>query len=185
MQDETIILKGFGLQMLQKNIWKDNIPQGEPRDKPLYYSSLGTPVFSDLRIEGFSYTSKQYGNVTVPTMVFTSVLMTVDQSKHIIKTDIQGRNGSVKEYISDGDYTVNIKGVITAPNGIYPYDAVVDLKKWLHAPMEFRVASRWLQNLDIDVLVIENYSIPQMEGGYSYQLFDINCISDLPFELNL
>jgi len=39
--------------------------------------------------------------------------------------------------------------------------------------------------LNIDNIVVEDYSIPQVEGGYSYQMFTINAISDFPVELKI
>jgi hypothetical protein len=35
-------------------------------------------------------------------MKFTSALITVTQQKNIVKTALAGRNGTVKEYMSDG-----------------------------------------------------------------------------------
>jgi hypothetical protein len=34
------------------------------------------------------------------------------------------------------------------------------------------------------MLVVDNYELPQDEGGYSYQQFTIKLISDDPVELN-
>ena len=43
----------------------------------------------------------------------------------------------------------------------------------------------WMGNLGIDKLVVENYSIPQVVGGYSYQMFSIDAVSDLPVQLRI
>ncbi len=201
-----LIIKTFGLNALERNLYRTGIEKLGPSQNdggfkadtqktlqlpsypgqqvPLYRSSIGTPVFTDIEFVGGQYTingvAYQFGSVKLET-----VLLTVTQQKLIVKTPIQGRNGTVKEYISDGDYQVNIRGVITSPNGIIPDTDVRFLKQMLDAPIPIAVNCRWLQNLDIDNIVIDNYIFMQTEGGMSYQGFEINAISDLPVEILL
>lgn len=155
-------------------------------DPEIYRSDLGTPVYTNIEFSSGQYETntkgvfKQFGP-----MRFEAVLITVSQAKKIIKTDIQGRNGTVKEYIGDDDYAITINGIITGANGQYPIDDVSRLKKILDAPIAIGVSSRFLQNLGIISLVVEEYEISQKEGGYSYQTFSISCISDVPQELKV
>jgi len=39
--------------------------------------------------------------------------------------------------------------------------------------------------MGIDRLVVEGYSFPQSIGSYSYQAFELNCLSDLPVPLTI
>ncbi|KAA2242800.1 hypothetical protein F0L74_09740 [Chitinophaga agrisoli] len=112
-----------------------------------------------------------------------TVLVTVAQSKKIIVTDIQGRDGTVKEYIGMGDYEVTINGIITGSNQHYPIDETHALKQMLDAPVPLVAVSWYLQNLDVYNLVVRDYAFAQEPGGYSRQLFTINCLSDTPIEL--
>ncbi len=153
------------------------------KDPVLYKSALGTPVFCNFEIQGGQWTDQNDVIHQWPDLVFDTVLITVNQQKNIVKTVIQGRNGSVKEYISDGDYMVNIKMILTESNGIMPLQQMSDLKKALDAPMALSVVSRFLQNLDIDNLVVDSYSMPQDPGSYSQQGVEINFLSDEPIEL--
>lgn len=155
-------------------------------DEKLYNSELGTPVFADLTLNGGSY-KDNITNKTInyPEIKLTAVLLTVDFASRIIKTEIQGRNGTVKEYIGEDDAKVNIQGVITGYNGHYPAYEVGQLNLWRKAPVSKKVVSAFLQNLGIDNLVVESMSVPQIMGGYSYQTFSISCISDLPVELKI
>lgn len=155
------------------------------KDKPLYMSDLGTPVLCNLEIQDGAWTDSNNVRHEWPYTIFDTVLLTVDQPKNIIKTPIQGRNGTVKEYISDGDYSINIKALIIGAPGVMPLQEVSDLKKVLDAPMSLAVNSRFLQNLGIDNLVVDRYSFPQVEGGYHYQAVEIFCSSDLPIELKI
>ena len=70
-------------------------------------SMLGTPVFADMILQNDSKGSLK--------LQLLWVLLEVTQTKIIIKTPVQGRNGTVKEYISDGDYIVNIRGGLFSP----------------------------------------------------------------------
>jgi hypothetical protein len=181
------IIKGVGVKVLQTSIYRAGIEfvdRNKKSDPSLYNSKLGTPVYTDLTIEEFTYTIDNV-SYTVPKLQLYDVLVDVSMSKNIVKTPIQGLNGTVKEYISDGDSDVVLRGRITGQNGQYPFNEVKALDKLVSAPVAFKVNSRYLQNLDIDTIVIESIKWGQTEGGYSYQEFEIQCCTDFPIELNL
>jgi hypothetical protein len=147
---------------------------------------LGTPVFADVTLQGGSYTDNITGKtITYPEIKLATVLLTVDFTARIVKTEIQGRDGTVKEYIGQDDAKVTIQGIITGTNGHYPAYEVGQLNLWAKAPVTKGATSTFLQNLGVDNLVVESFSLPQIAGGYSYQTFSINCISDLPVELKI
>lgn len=163
-----------------------NIDQTDNRDKELYRSSLGTPVYTNITFQAGTYETNPPGKtVSYGPVTYEAVLITISQAKKIIRTDIQGRDGTVKEYIGLDDYQVTINGIITGPNGHHPKDEVADLKAILDAPVPIDVACTYLQTLGIDSLVVDTYEIGQQEGGYSYQTFSISCLSDVPQELRL
>jgi hypothetical protein len=94
-----------------------------------------------------------------------------------------GRNGTVKEYIGEGDASISFKGVITGKNGHYPIEKVELLKQIIQAPISIPVVCKYLNDLDIHTIVFEDRILDQQEGGYSYQTFSLNAISDTPQEL--
>jgi hypothetical protein len=155
-------------------------------DTPLYISAMGTPVFSNIEFLSDTYETNTKGLFRdTPALRYDAVLLTVSQSKKIIKTEIQGRDGTVKEYIGMDDFSVTINGIITGTNGHYPVDEVALLKQILDAPIPIPVASTYLNNLGINSLVIESYEFGQEAGGYSYQTFSISAVSEIPTELRL
>lgn len=160
-----------------------SMPDVIERDIPILgekgVSKLGTPVLSNLEIKGITYT-KEGVKYTLKTIVLETILMIVSQTKNIITTSIQGKNGTVKEYIADGDYVINIKGILTAPNGVYPLNDVAQLKLALDAQISLEITSWYLQNLGVNFLTITDYTIPQEMGKYSNQSFEINALSDKP-----
>lgn len=150
-----------------------------------YKSSLNTPVLTNIQFTGGSYTDSLGNEKTFKTLIFESILVTVSQSKNIVTTSIQGRDGTVKEYIGMNDYSVTINGIITGQNGHYPKDEVRDLKDMLNAGIAIEVVSWYLQNLDVSTIVVQDYDFSQESGGYSYQKFSINAISDTPQEIKI
>lgn len=156
------------------------IQNNETKDEPIGLSELGTPIYSDITFDACKFDGKDIAEVNVQT-----VLITVDQPINIIKTVIQGRDGTVKEYIGKDDMQITINGIITGKNGVYPRDKVNLLKQWLDAPISKGITTWWLDNMGVSNVVVSSYSFPQTEGGLSYQMFSINCISDLPVELKI
>jgi len=169
-------------------------------DEKLYTSALGTPVFADVTLWGNLPVPKEYTpnmvagkytdnitgkEVTFPVLKYDAVILTVNFVSRIIKTEIQGRDGTVKEYIGQDDAKITIQGIICGWNGHYPAFEVAQLNEWRKAPVAKNVTSTFLQNLGIDSLVVESCDLPQIAGGYSYQTFTIQCISDSPVELKI
>jgi hypothetical protein len=146
-------------------------------------STLGTKVQSNLIIQQGSYTLFDGTTQTWSAMRFDAVLIAVSQAKKIVKTEIAGRNGTVKEYIGMDDYAIQITGVITGANGQHPADEIAQLKRILDAPISIAVSSTYLQNMGIFSIDVESYELGQQPGGYSYQNFTINATSSNPAEL--
>lgn len=184
-QNANIVIQSFGLGAVKTAVYKAGMPASKGQGKSYGVSKLGTPVFSNLDIAGFSYTDQSGKKATVPDIKFETVLFVVNQQKEMLKTVVQGRNTSVKEYICDGDYAVQIMGVLTADNRNFPMQDTSDLISLLKAPLAFKVNSWYLDLFGINNLVVESYQIGQEEGGYCYQKFNIQCLSDSPIELQI
>ncbi len=179
----TYNMKNVKVPIITNNPYEDRIPKTTNVDKELYKSSLGTPVVADVTIKGNTYTDNNGRSITFKDIVLVTVLVSVSQSKNIILTDIQGADGTTKEYIGMGDYSISINGILTGGNGHYPTDEVAALKEVCKAPIPLVVVSRYLQNLDIYNIVIKDYDFEQTAGGYSQQNFSLNCLSDVPVEI--
>jgi hypothetical protein len=189
----SLLARTFNLSKLHVPDKRDNpynvsqVQKGyQAPDESLRDSAIGTPVYADLTLWGGTYTDNITGQqVDFPAIQFDAVIITVDLAAKIIKTDIQGRDGTVKEYIGQDDARVSIQGIICGWNGHYPIDEVGKLNEWRKAPIAKLATSKFLQNLGISNLVVEECSIPQIAGGYSYQQFSMSCLSDLPVELRI
>ena len=186
-----LILSGFGLQVLKAKAFNFGTDE-EDGKSPVATSFLGTPVFSNIDFIEGSYRNLEGDQVNylqggTPGLTVDTVLMTVSQSRNIVTTPIQGRNGTVKEYISDGDYDVTIRGAIVHPSpNVYPEEDVLKLVEALRVQDNIEVASRYLNDVfGITNLVVTGYSLPQTEGFQNTQFFEIKAISDDPIEITI
>jgi hypothetical protein len=182
-----------GAQVLNRLIpWYGDI-QAEPSDEAPFTSMLGTPVFAPLeflKVSGTSLDNTQdVGGQNGNSQTFLRIdtcLITVNQTRNIIKTPIQGRNGTIKEYISDGDFELNIKGVIISPYMLqYPADEVSIFIELMGLQKQIPVASEFLQRFGIDAIVIDSYNIGERLGSRNEVPFEINASSDFAEEIVL
>jgi hypothetical protein len=167
------------------NPYSGNVPQNYNPDEPVSVSMLGTPVYSNLDIQGGSYTDNNGNTITYPSLTLDAVLFVVTQSKNIVITNIQGRNGSIKEYIADDDYNVTITGIIAGGNNVYPKNEVLALKKVLDSPTAININSWFLNQFGVHTIVIKDYNFGQEAGRNSQQAFSISAISDVPVILQI
>jgi hypothetical protein len=192
MRDFNIILQGFGLQNVKAITYSpsnsklegraidypeqqgetENYLHGGSQDASLM-TYLGTPVFSDFRFQN---------NKGVEDIFLETVLLDVAQSKNIVTTAITGRDGTIKEYISDGDYVINIKGAITSQSNAFPMSDVRSILAILRKKETLNIVSDYLRLFDIYNIVVTDYKFSQVEGFQNIQFFEINAISDIPYE---
>lgn len=171
---------------IRDNPYEGKVNQSDDRDPELYKSALGTPVVIDLTFESVTYTDFiQNRQITTEEIRLQTVLCNVERPSIIVKTQIQGRNGTVKEYISKDDFQVSINGIIAGENGQYPEAAALAIQRMCEAPVPIPVVSRFLNGIGIYNIVVDSYSLPQVAGGISRQDFSITAISDEPLELQI
>jgi hypothetical protein len=197
-REANYIIRGFNLQRLQSQFFK--VPtqfedDEHTSDKVPPEASFGLPVFTSLEFEGGQFKPLDGGVISWQPLRIDTVLMTVNMTKNIVTTAIQGRNGTVKEYASDGDYQINIRGVLAGTGqNEYPAIEVEALSRILTVPDTIKVTSEFLGRFGsispfgvegIQDVVVESFSFPQSEGFHNVQLFNINLLSDTPIELTI
>ena len=97
---------------------------------------------------------------------------------------VTGLNGTIKTYVSDGDFDIRMRGMLIADNpNDYPIEEVKQLTELLKQPLSIEVVCDYLQLFGIYNLVIQDYNFPQSEGTQNTQVFEINALSDAPIEL--
>ena len=111
----------------------------------------------------------------------------VSRERRIVSTALTGRDGTVKEYINEGDWAVNlVVGVQAVENGEilddYPSEALRELRRLLDVKAAIEVQSEFLAIFDITKIVIKSYGATQMTEA-NYQALTISAVSDEDYEI--
>jgi len=162
----------------------------EDNDTALFTSYLGTKYYTHVElsipVNNNPNSLDPDPNTTTPSIIFRSALVTINQVKNIVKTDIQGRNGSIKEYISMGDYTIRIEGMLVSQNIDAPISFPQEEVEAFKEIMEFTSDTND-NNLDIICplvnkfatrVVVDEYELREIQGSINALEFSITLSSD-------
>lgn len=150
----------------------------ENSDEVIATSYLGTPVYSNLIFDANPDTPENE-DIRLDTVLFT-----VTQLRNIVKTEIQGRNGTVKEYINNGDYQIEVNGKVVSPEPLVkPVDQITALKNVFDLNSEIEVSSAFLNLFNIGTVVVEEYTFAEQAGYVNEVNFTVRMVSDEPIEI--
>lgn len=114
-------------------------------------------------------------------------VMSVTQSKNIVKTVVPGLDGTIKEYSCKGDYEITMQCAVTAvdANGNqideYPTDGIRAAVEMCDVADSLEVSSWFLRDVfGITSIVISEYSIEQQTYS-NRQEISINASSDMEY----
>lgn len=147
-------------------------------------SVLGTPVFDRIEIESgvIDGTGEAYEGFIFP----DTVLIDVSRPKHLVETAVAGRDGTVKELVAMGDYSIRIRGVLVNHEGNDPpFELVREIRRIFDVPAAVRAQSRLFELLHIDQVVMKNLELPARENFINVQPFVIDAVSDTAAELKI
>ncbi len=128
--------------------------------------------------------------------VFNEVIISLAQEKNIVTTAMPGYDGTIKEFIGEGDYQITINaGVIAGggtdsisdndfvmPENRYPESELKKLQKILKKQTAVSVHSDFLEIFEIRSAVIQSFNLRQ-ETHSNIQTIQIQMLSDKPFEI--
>lgn len=137
----------------------------------------GRYVLCEVTLEG-----EDGSRLTLPDAVAT-----VSRERRIVSTALTGRNGTVKEYVSEGDWQIGLTvGVQAVRNGViadeWPSDELRELRKMLEGTEALKVHSEFLDVFGITRIVVKGYSATQMTDQ-NYQAVSISAVSDEEIDL--
>jgi hypothetical protein len=146
-------------------------------------------------------------------LVLQECIITVNQEKNIVKTPMEGRDGTIKEYISDGDYSITIEAAVNnynpeavietqddailrtgdlfatpkneyAESQSYPKEKLQEVVKLLQIKDGLIMQNDFLAIFGIKNAVVTNYGMVQ-ETHSNRQSFQIQMLSDEPYEIKI
>lgn len=116
------------------------------------------------------------------TLVINDAVCAISRAKNIVTTQMVGMDGTVKEYINEGDYQINIVvGVAAVHNGVivdeYPEEGLRELRAFFDEKAAINVHSVFLEIFDIGSIVVKSFSVSQ-DTASNYQSVSISAMSD-------
>ncbi|WP_163444431.1 DUF6046 domain-containing protein [Flavobacterium columnare] len=146
---------------------------------------LGVPTLTSLALSGIDKNNK------LIKIELIECIITVTQDRNIVTTPLQGMDGTVKEYISDGDYQISVDAAISGYNEdskdfekskAYPLEQMKPLMDLLKLKRSIIVHSDFLTLFDITDAVVKTYGMVQ-ETHSNRQSFNIQLLSDKAIEI--
>lgn len=174
----------------------EEVGESEEVAQAEWKSYFGLDVYSNLQFPAGQYKTLDNETIQFEGIRIDTVIMSVSQQKEIVKTKVQGRAGTVKQYISDGDFVVSVSGILTGKsndsgNNNFTVEGSLavpeeEIRKFIaicKVPQEMDVVSQFLDFFDISTVVIDEYNFQQKEGSQNEIVFNLRMSSDLPLEL--
>lgn len=147
---------------------KQEVPSFQVKQATL----LGTALFMPCKLDGFQLPNEP--------------IIEVSGGKRVIKTVIDGSDGTFKEQHSMDDYSVIIRGIaVSQDSDEYPEKDVRKIRQLCEKKGNVTAVCQLLTFFGIDKLVIESFSFPAIEGAPGMQPYELTCISDKEFDIEL
>jgi hypothetical protein len=127
-------------------------------------------------------------------IIIQNVLMNIQQKKNIVRTQIAGSDGRVKQYINLDDYEVSFTGRILGYDGYddqggewmpgeRPEEAIRAFVNFMEAPAVLAIGQDLLEIVKITRGVIGDFKLAQEIGRLDNQSFSFKLYSDNPFKI--
>ena len=114
-------------------------------------------------------------------------LVDFSMTQNIVKTPVNGRDGTIKEFVSDGDYEISIKGLLIDqdhPNRI-PEEAIRKALQWFRKGKALGVEAKIFDVFGVHNIVVESFHMPQIPTYIQMRPFELKCISDTEYTIDL
>lgn len=115
-------------------------------------------------------------------LVVNDAVCAISRARNIVTTQMVGMDGTVKEYVNEGDYQINILvGVVAVRDGVivdeYPEEGLRELRAFFDEKAAIDVHSAFLEIFDIRHVVIKSFSVSQ-DTASNYQSVSVSALSD-------
>ena len=115
--------------------------------------------------------------------------LNIQMVNRIVKTSLTGstRKGTVKELIGRDDDMIVIRGIALnyQSTKVYPEDIVKSIRDLVERKESLPIESALTELLGVTRVVIERCTFPEMIGVQHAQAFELQCVSDEDFDLEV
>lgn len=153
-------------------------------------SWMGTPIWMPLTLKGKTYKNfdsqtgelkdVEYADFVMP----PTILIDFTRAKNIVKTQVSGGIGSVKELYSFDDWQINIRGfLLDDKGGSTAKEKSNTLLNWERIAGSISIVCDLFNDRFIADMVISSLTTKQVEGRPNVVEFNISAESDTAYEL--
>lgn len=120
------------------------------------------------------------------TLTINDAIVSVSMEKQIVRTPLPGLDGTIKEYICNGDFdigiTVGIVAVDAEGNIIdeYPEEGIRRVRSFFDEKQSIGVESKFLDLFGISRMVVTNFSLTQNTAS-NRQVIEVRALSDVDY----
>lgn len=163
-------------------------PSWEGHGTDITTHEVGAPITDRAYWEGrYALCTLTFRREDGAELEISDAVAAVSRERHIVSTALTGRDGTVKEYINEGDWALNIVvGVQAVRGGVitddYPTEELRRLREFLDEKKPLEVYSAFLDIFDITKIVIKSYAASQATEA-NYQAVSISAVSDEDHEI--
>lgn len=162
-------------------IAKDKYGNPVPEALMLYYNDTDTHDVEDTVTTNGTTTSVQYSTKTV-CHIDLSPEVTMNSSKNIVLTQVQGRDYTRKELVSGGDLMFSVSGsIVSDEDGIYPADKVKKFVQIMQYNGIVDVNYIMMGQLNVKHVIIREFSLGRQEYK-NVQPYSFSCVAVEPDE---
>lgn len=158
-----------------------NVDTVAPEEK--LYTEKGSP----LRNEDYKLGTYYFMPVYINDVEIPNAVISLSQSKVVIKTPLVGRNGTVKEFIAMDDFQIDVIMTLVGENNEYPEKEIEKIEQLWRVNEAVDIVSAitdlWL-SVDSKV-VLTDLTIEPVGEYENLQVISVQLISDINFELEI
>lgn len=104
-------------------------------------------------------------------------------TKNIVSTAINGLNGTIKEWIAEGDVAINVEVTLLGEGSQYPTEKVERLTALLRKNESLQIENETLNNVyGVERIVITSWGITPTKA-FNYQTISFNAVSDKVYKI--
>lgn len=134
-----------------------------------YSSNLeGMPLFQPLLLKGANGVSD---------LLLESAVVEGNRSKNIGSTVIQGRDTSVDEWINNGDYQINVRGILCNNQPRWPKEQFEQLNAFLNLNVPIKIEHEKLNAAGVYEILILSDGLLQASPYINCQPYSFTCKS--------
>lgn len=152
----------------------ENVTVYKKKDYGQSSNLAGMPLFMPLRLKGVD---------GLEDLLLESAIVEASRAKNIVTTVIQGRDSSVRELINNGDWSINVTGMLCNNEAQYPMDLFLKLSAFLDLKKPIQIEHEVLNARGIYEIVIYSDNSIQKTGHINVQPYSFTCESSKPLPL--